>query len=208
MGSGAAVCTAIVRALVAHYAWWLPSQAISDLVFQTEVILHGTPSGVDNTVVALEKPVYFVKDATRELFWLGKPFLLAIADTGIESSTRAVVEDLQSRHQADPDRYDELFDGVGRIAKRARRAMERGQEQVLGKLMDENHHLLQRMGVSCQELDRLVAAAREGGALGAKLSGAGWGGNIIALVTEQTRGRVDLMLRLAGATRVIITEVR
>jgi mevalonate kinase len=74
--------------------------------------------------------------------------------------------------------------------------------------MDENHALLQRLGVSCPELDRLVAAARSGGALGAKMSGAGWGGNMIALVTEATRGRVDMMLRLAGATRVIVTEVR
>ena len=64
------------------------------------------------------------------------------------------------------------------------------------------------MGVSCPELDRLVVAAREGGALGAKLSGAGWGGNMIALVTEETRGRVDLALRLAGAVRVIVTEVK
>ena len=64
------------------------------------------------------------------------------------------------------------------------------------------------MGVSSPELDRLVVAAREGGALGAKLSGAGWGGNMIALVTDETRGRVDLALRLAGAVRVIVTEVK
>jgi mevalonate kinase len=74
--------------------------------------------------------------------------------------------------------------------------------------MDENHTLLQEMGVSCSELDRLVAAAREGGALGAKLSGAGQGGNMIALVTADTQGRVDMMLRLAGASNVIVTRVR
>jgi len=78
----------------------------------------------------------------------------------------------------------------------------------LGQLMDENHQLLQAMGVSCPELGRMVLAAREGGALGAKLSGAGWGGNMIALVTEDTRGSVDMMLRLAGAARVIISQVR
>jgi len=79
--------------------------------------------------------------------------------------------------------------------------------EALGALMDENHDLLQRMGVSCPELDCLVAAARQGGALGAKLSGSGWGGNMIALVTEETRGQVDMMLRLAGATSVITTQV-
>lgn len=208
MGSGAAVSTAIVRALTKHYAFWLPSQAVSDLVYQTEVIYHGTPSGIDNTVVAFEKPVYFVKDVACEVFWVGEPFLLAVADTGIESSTVEVVADLGRRAQAEQNLYQPLFDRVGEIAVAARSAMKEGRIETLGELMDENHTLLQQLGVSCPELDCLVQAAREGGALGAKLSGAGWGGNIIALVTEETRGRVDMMLRLAGAVNVIITEVR
>jgi mevalonate kinase len=207
MGSGAAVSTAIVRALAAQFDHWFPSQAISDLVFQTELIFLGTPSGIDNTVIAFEKPVYFVKDAAREVFWVGEPFLLAVADTGIESSTREVVGDLRRRYKADPARYQPLFDRVGGITPAARTAIQQGRMEALGALMDENHELLQHMGVSCPELDRLVAAARQGGALGAKLSGAGWGGNIIALVTEEARGQVDMMLRLAGATNVITTLV-
>jgi mevalonate kinase len=208
MGSGAAVSTAIVRALANHFGHWLSSQAISDLVYQAEVLYHGTPSGIDNTVIAFEKPVYFVKDETREVFWVGRPFLLAIADTGIESATRDVVGDLRRRYQADPACYEPLLDGVGDIALSARSTIEGGAAEELGRLMNENHALLCQLGVSCPELDRLVAAAREGGALGAKLSGAGWGGNMIALITEETRGRVDMMLRLAGATDVVITRVR
>jgi mevalonate kinase len=223
MGSGAAVSTAIVRALLQHFGTWLPSRAISDLVYQTEILYHGTPSGVDNTVVAFEKPIYFVKEQAQagtdapvgsvygsgwEVFWVGTPFLLAIADTGIESSTREVVGDLRRRYQTDPVGYSLLFDRIGEIVVAARPAIEQGDKETLGRLMDENHGLLQELGVSCPEVDRLVGAAREGGALGAKLSGAGWGGNMIALVTEDTRGRVDMMLRLAGAARVLITEIR
>jgi mevalonate kinase len=208
MGSGAAVSTAIVRALTTHYGRWLSSREISDLVYQTELIYHGTPSGIDNTVVAFEKPVYFVKDVSCEIFWVGRPFLLAVADTGIESPTREVVGDLRRRYLAEPDRYEPLFDRAGQIAVEARAAIERGEAEALGPLLDENYALLQAMGVSCPELDRLVVAAREGGALGAKLSGAGLGGNVIALVTDETRGRVDLALRLAGAVRVIVTEVK
>jgi mevalonate kinase len=208
MGSGAAVSTAIVRALSKHFDQWLPSQAISDLVYQTEEIYHGTPSGIDNTVIAFEKPVYFAKDTACEVFWVGEPFLLAVADTGIESSTREVVGDLRHRALAEPGLYQPLFDRVGDISVAARAEMKGGRVEELGGLMDENHGLLQQLGVSSPELDRLVQVAREGGALGAKLSGAGWGGNVIALVTEETRGRVDMMLRLAGATNVIITEVR
>jgi mevalonate kinase len=208
MGSGAAVSTAIVRALAAHYDHWFPSRAVSDLVYHTEVLYHGTPSGIDNTVIAYEKPVFFVKDVGWEVFWVGEPFLLVIADTGIESSTREVVGDLRRRYQAAPAHYEALFDRAGEIAVAARVAIEGGQPRALGRFMDENHVLLQEMGVSCPALDRLVLAAREGGALGAKLSGAGWGGNVIALVTEEARGRVGMMLRLAGATRIITTEVR
>lgn len=208
MGSGAAVSTAIVRAMSRHFGRWLPSRAISDLVYQTEILYHGTPSGIDNTVVAFEKPVYFVKDAGWEVFWVGKPFLLAIADTGIASSTKEVVADLRSRVETEPARYQPLFKRVGEIAVDGRTAIEQGQLDRVGQLMDENHSLLQQMGVSSPELDQLVAAARESGAEGAKLCGSGWGGNMIALVTEENRGRVDMMLRLAGAVNVIVTEVR
>jgi mevalonate kinase len=207
MGSGAAVSTAIVRALARHFERWLPSRAVSDLVYQTEVLYHGTPSGIDNTVVAFEKPIYFVKDKGWEVFWVGIPFLLAIADTGIESSTKEVVGDLRRRYQIEPARYTRLFDRIEEVVTAARSAIEQGRAEALGRLMNENHALLQELGVSCPELDRLVMAAQEGGALGAKLSGAGWGGNMIALFTEETQGRVDIMLRLAGASRVIVTKV-
>lgn len=208
MGSGAAVSTAIVRALSRHLEFWLTSRAISDLVFQTEVLYHGTPSGIDNTVISFEKPIYFVKDEGWEVFWVGKPLLLLIADTGTASSTKEVVTDLRRRYQADPEQYAPILDRIGEIVPAARACIERGQDEELGRLMDENHALLQRLGVSCAELDRLVEVARGEGALGAKMSGAGWGGNMIALVNEGTQGRIDMMLRLAGATRVIITELR
>jgi mevalonate kinase len=208
MGSGAAVSTAIVRGLAKYYGAWLASQAVSDLVYETEVIYHGTPSGIDNAVVSFEKPVHFAKDRLCEVFWVGEPFLLMVADTGIESPTKEVVGDLGRRYAAEPERYRPLFERVGEIAVQGRGAIEAGQLRALGTLMDENHGLLQEMGISCPELDSLVAAARREGALGAKLSGAGWGGNMIALVTAETEGCVGMALRLAGAERVIATEVQ
>ncbi|HSJ56677.1 MAG TPA: mevalonate kinase [Anaerolineae bacterium] len=207
LGSGAAISTAIVRALAQHYGRWISSRAVSDLVYQAEQIYHGTPSGIDNTVVAFEKPIFFVKDEGWEVFWVGRPFWLAIADTGIAGATREVVGDVRRRYDAEPDLYSSLFDRIGSISHQVRAAVEQGDLETLGRLMDENHALLQQIGVSSPELDRLVAAARQGGALGAKLSGAGWGGNAIALVTEDTRACVDMMLRLAGAVNVITTQV-
>jgi mevalonate kinase len=77
----------------------------------------------------------------------------------------------------------------------------------MGRLMNENQRLLRLLKVSSPELEGLIGAARQGGALGTKLSGAGRGGNMIALVTQETCSRVSMMLRLAGAKDVIVTEV-
>jgi mevalonate kinase len=215
LGSGAAVSTAIVRALSKHFdrAQYkhlgnrLSPQAISNLVYETEKIHHGTPSGIDNTVIAFEKPVYFIRDQKIDIFSVKRPFLLAIADTGIASPTRITVGQVRRAWEREREKYEEIFDEIGTIAEMGRQAIERGEIETVGQLMNENHRLLQLIGVSSPELEGLVEAAREGGALGAKLSGAGRGGNIIALVTQETRSRVDMMLRLAGVKGVIVTEV-
>ena len=213
LGSGAAVSTAIVRALIEHFSDQgcqpqLGPQDISDLVFETERIHHGTPSGIDNTVIAFEKPVYFVKDKTCEVFQVKRPLLIAIGDTGVPSPTKLAVSDVRRAWEREPSRYNRLFDRMGEIAVRARQAIERGGIGEIGHLMDENQRLLQEIGVSSPELERLIEAARKAGALGAKLSGAGRGGNMIALVTKKTKVPVVEALRQAGATAVILTEVR
>jgi mevalonate kinase len=207
LGSGAAVATAVVRALVQHFDCWLAARAVSDIVFETEKLHHGTPSGIDNTVIAFEKPVYFVRDQTLEIFWVRRPFLLTVADTGVASPTKIAVGDVRRAWQADPLKYEEIFDEIGTLTVMARRAIEGGESEALGRLMDANQRLLRLLNVSSPELESLIAAARQGGALGAKLSGGGRGGNMIALVTPQTCDQVDMMLRLAGAKNVIVTEV-
>jgi mevalonate kinase len=207
LGSGAAVSTAIVRALLEHFDKWLDSRAISDLVFETEKIHHGTPSGIDNTVIAFDKPVYFVKGGRMEIFWVQRPFLLVIADTGVQSPTKVAVGDVRRAWEREPVRYEGLFDDIGTIAAMGRQAIEQGDIEAMGRLMNENQRLLRLLKVSSPELEGLIGAARQGGALGAKLSGAGRGGNMIALVTQETCSRVSMMLRLAGAKDVIVTEV-
>lgn len=207
LGSSAAVSTAIVRALAAHFSIAITPQEVSELVYQTEIIHHGTPSGIDNTVIAFEQPVYFVRGKPVEPFQVGRPFHIAIADTGIPSSTKVVVGDVRTAWEANPERYEALFNRIGAIVQRARIIIERGESHLLGPLMDENHQLLRALGVSSRELDLLAKAARKAGAGGAKLSGAGRGGNLIALVTPKTATAVERALREAGARDVLITAV-
>ena len=208
LGSGAALATAIVRALAQHLGRPLQAQEISDLVYQTEVIHHGTPSGIDNAVIAFEQPVYFVKGQPIQVLQVGRPFWLAIGDTGIASPTRDVVGDVRRRWQQEPAKYEDLFDRIGAIAVSARDALASGQIAKLGRLMDENQALLERLDVSCPELDGLIQAARQAGATGAKLCGAGRGGNMIALVAEENAESVAAALRQASAANVIVTEVK
>ncbi len=207
LGSGAAVSTALVRGLSEHFGRELGPEEVSVLVYEAEKFHHGTPSGIDNTVISYERPIYFVRGEFPQIFKVGKPFLLAIGDSGVKSPTKVVVGEVRRRWEREPSRYETLFDQIGRIAERAKEEMEEGNLERLGSLMDENQALLQDLGVSSPQLDGLVKVAREAGALGGKLSGAGRGGSVIALIEERTREAVTTAWERGGAQRVIATEV-
>jgi mevalonate kinase len=207
LGSSAAVAVSLIRAIAGYFGRRLEPAAVSALAFEAERLQHGTPSGIDNTVVAYEQPVWFVRGQGMETFAVGRPLRLLIGDTGLASSTRDVVGDVRVAWQGEPARYEALFAAIGQISHWARQAIEQSDLPALGRLLSENHRLLQNLGVSCGELDRLAAAATSAGALGAKLSGAGRGGNMIALVQPEAADAVATALRAAGARRVVATEV-
>ena len=152
-------------------------------------------------------PVYFVKGEPIETFKVGQPFTIVIADTGISALTKESVDDVRRLWMEDTSRWETVFDKIGQISLTARRAIEVGEPELLGELMNENHALLQTLTVSSPALDRLGEVARSAGALGAKLSGGGRGGNMIALVESETAEPVSLALKEAGAKNTIITQV-
>ena len=207
LGSGAAVAVALIRALSAHLGHPLTDEQVSALAYEVEKLHHGTPSGIDNTVITYARPVYFVKGEPLETFQAAAPFTIVIGDTGRPGLTKASVGDLRALWQAEPQRWEAVFARVGGIVRAARAAIQNGDLPSLGALMDANHALLQEMTVSSPELDALAAAARSAGALGAKLSGGGRGGNMIALVEPALARPVADALVRAGARRTIITEI-
>ena len=207
LGSGAAVSAAVVRALADAAGRTLSLSALSAIVYQVEVLHHGTPSGIDNSVICYEQPVYFVRGQPPRRFSIGRPFTLAIANTGIASPTREAVADVRRAWERETVRFDTLFDRIAAIVRQAQAAITGGIPGSLGSLMDENHALLREIGVSTPALDVLADAARRAGAGGAKLSGAGRGGNLIALVTAETHEAVVTAMRAAGAVDVIVTSV-
>ena len=207
LGSGAAVSVALIRALSSHLSRPMTNEQINALAFEIEKIHHGTPSGIDNTVITYAKPVFFVKGQPIETFKVGKPFTIVIGDTGISALTKEAVGEVRKLWGADKARWEKVFDKIGEIVKKAKEKIENGELEELGELMNQNHALLQEMTVSSPELDRLGNAAREAGALGAKMSGGGRGGNMIALVKPEIAEFVSSSLKEAGAKNTIITTI-
>ncbi len=211
MGSGAAIATAIVRELLAVGGQTVPTATIAELVYESERGYHGTPSGIDNTVVAFEQPIWFQRRPSLppliEPVTIGTPLTLVIGDSGVRSPTRLPVGAVRERWQAEPERYEALFDHVGEIVTAARTVLAQGDVAALGPLLDANHALLCEIGVSSPELNRLTDAARAAGALGAKLAGAGWGGVMVALTTPDQATTIAAALRTAGAVQTFITTI-
>jgi mevalonate kinase len=207
LGSGAAVSVALIRALAEYCSHPINNELTNQLAYETEKLLHGTPSGIDNTVITYARPVYYIKDQPIQTFHVAQPFTIVIGNTGLPAPTKESVGDVRSLWQADPQHWEQVFDKVGEIARSARRAIEIGDIPALGPLMNANHALLQQMTVSCNELDGLVQSALAAGAAGAKLSGGGRGGNMIALAGKNNAPAIAEALTRAGARHVIVTEV-
>lgn len=207
LGSGAAVSAALMRALAEALGTSLPNERLNELVYEVEKLHHGWPSGIDNTVIVYEQPILYQRNRPIETIRIGAPFHLLIGDTGKGALTRIAVGDVRKLVQQAPNRYQPVIDSIGQLVREARRAIEAGDAQALGPLLIQNHALLQTLTVSSPELDCLVDAALSAGALGAKLSGGGRGGNMIALVTPSTARAVRQALMRAGAARVFETTI-
>ncbi len=208
LGSGAAVSVALIRACAQYLGVALSNEQINDLAYRVEQRLHGTPSGIDNTVITYGLPVFFRRGQAFEMFTAACPLTFVIADTGIHSPTAETVGDVRKAWQAHPETYEKWFDEVAEIVFNARRAIESGDVAGLGAAMNQNQVVLRRIGVSCPELDRLVEAARDAGASGAKLSGGGRGGNMIALAGPEMAEQIAAGLSAAGAVRTLVTELK
>ncbi len=207
LGSGAALATALVRALALALCRPLSNDALNALIYEVEKRHHSNPSGIDNTVIVYERPVYFVRDAPPTSFIIAAPFTLVVGDTGVNSPTHLAVTDVGRLFETEPERITPIFTRIGAIASQARAAIETGSPAALGPLMNENHALLRELTVSSPELDDLCAAALRAGALGAKLSGGGRGGNMIALVAPEQAPAITGALLEAGATAAFATTV-
>jgi mevalonate kinase len=215
MGSGAALGAALVKALAAHLGAALGPDVVARLVYESERFYHGTPSGIDNTVVSYEQAIWFVRSAAGAdppapqitPITIGRPFTLVVGDTGVRAPTHVTVGGVRERWRRDPERYQTLFKTIGQLARRVRSELAEGDLSAVGQALNENQAALAEIGVSSPELERLIDAARRAGALGAKLSGGGGGGIMVALTDQAQQAAVAQALLEAGAHQVMQTAV-
>ncbi len=209
LGSGAAVATAALRALDKAFGVERSPESLSDEIYKTEKILHGTPSGIDNTVIAICRPVLFRKGKNFEAVPVpNSPLHLVVGDTGIRHQTVEVVADVRKAREADSKKYDAIFAEIGEITLKGVQAFKKGADRTLGKAMNENQGRLAAIGASSREIDALISAALDVGALGAKLCGAGRGGCVTALAENlEAAERVKNAMKAAGAKTAFVTGI-
>jgi mevalonate kinase len=196
IGASAASCVALARALSDEFNLGFSDDEINDIAYEGERAYHGNPSGVDNTAATYGGLLWFVRGKPIERIKIKRPVEVVMGNTGLVANTEAAVAGVRERRQKYPEKYEKIFKEAGELAYIAKKALLDYDLGAVGKLMDENHRQLQAIGVSCRELDFLVELARANGAYGAKMTGGGLGGNMVAL----TPGK-DLQDRAARAIK-------
>jgi len=189
LGSSASLSVSLIRKV--HPLW--TKDRVNELAYKCEEIFHGTPSGIDNSVITYEKPVYY-ENGIIEIIQV-KPFKILLIDSGVRSSTKDVVLQVRKSYESNVEKYQKILSQIGYISKKAREELSYGNIKMIGFLMIRNHELLRELGVSCDELDDIVKLSLEAGAYGAKMVGGGKGGYAIALVDETNHKKVEDKLR-------------
>ncbi len=206
MGSGASISTAIIRGLAEYFKIEISTDEIYNQVFEIEKIYHGNPSGIDPKVIVYQAPFYFVKDTKMEEIKIKKNLEFVIIDSKIRSTTKEVVELVEEQYKLYPAKYKTIFSHIANISNNLKSELEEdGNIHYIGDLLNSNHNLLRRMGVSNQTLDEIVKTCLESGALGAKLSGAGKGGIVIALVASEQKDYFVKDLKQKGITDICLS---
>lgn len=204
VGASAAVCVAIARALNEEFRLGFDDDKINAIAFIGDSAYAGTPSGIDNTASTYGGLIWFVKNIkggqnTMALIKLKSPLRIVMGNTLLTANTEAAVAGVKKRKAEQPEKYGKIFESAHRLVLRARDALNAYDIKLIGQLMDENHKLLQDVEVSHPKLDELVGMARKNGASGAKMTGGGLGGYMVALTpTEEVQNKVARAMEDAG----------
>jgi len=208
LGSSAAICVATVAAVEHLFDGGLKREEISSLAFEGETIIHGKPSGVDNSVSTFGGVISYDKKNGFKRHRLDKEIPFIIGNSKKKRSTKKMVENVAMLKERNPEEVEKILDSMGLVAEEGLKALLKPDLERLGDLMNINQGLLSALGVSTMKLEILCHTSRKNGALGAKLTGAGGGGCIIALAEEPYISDVERSIRKrkSEAYRVLLTD--
>ncbi len=195
LGSSASLAVAFTAAYSRYMGLNLSHEEISRIAFEAEKIVHGKPSGIDNTIATYGGAILYRGGVFSQIRVGDIKDYFIIADTGVPRSTREAVLKVLDLYERYPKILEHVYTAAERIVEEAKTALEEADTIRLGELMNINHGLLSAIGVSGLELEQLVHIARKNGALGSKITGAGIGGAIIALTSKEN---VDKVYRALG----------
>lgn len=182
LGSSAASATALAKGIYAYFGKEITREELFFLVELEESYSHGKPSGIDMMAVTSNSPIYFTKENGASTLEVNTPFYFVVADTGRIGDTKRAVSKVKETYQKETDRINGVLNRIGEIAEQSKKAILIGDSITLGSLLNQNHIELKALGISDDLLDSLVDVANSSGALGAKLTGGGMGGCMLALV--------------------------
>ena len=185
LGCSAAIGVAVTGALDALFAIERTAEERGEYSLRWERVFHGNPSGVDNAMAAVGGVALFRRGQPLQPVRVKKPLPLVIAHSGESSSTKEIVAMVARQREAETQRVDEAFGAIAALVNNAKLAVEAGDLKGLGQLFDLNQMLLAGLMLSTEKIEELCRVAREEGALGAKLTGAGAGGCMIALAKDE-----------------------
>ena len=199
LGSSAAVVAAVTAGVGALLKVKMSKEDVFAIALEAEKTVHGTPSGVDPAIATYGGSILFQTDTGFKPLEVKAQIPLVIGDTGVERYTRIQVEKVRKIADNYPQVMEPLRKAAREIVLRGIDALKENDLDTLGELMNINQALLYGIGVSDESLEWLINAARKAGALGAKLTGAGGGGCMIALANDEKLGTVqDAIMRAGG----------
>lgn len=207
LGSSASLAVALCGALARAEERSLSSEELRAHAHALEELVHGTPSGIDDATVAWATPLSFRKGATPQRLHSPIDLTLVLASSGKAATTREAVARVADTRLADPDGFAALCQAAAQQVSLGMAALGRGDRADLGGAMNEMQRLLGLVGVSTPALESLVQTALSAGARGAKLTGAGLGGFMLALVDGDQVDHVSRALRVDGAEHILVTVV-
>lgn len=199
LGGSAALAVAIIRALSSYFKLKITDEEVSNLAYESELIAHGSASGIDNTLATYGKFTLFKKGTPpfMQNIKVPKPIPIVIGLTGIESLTAKMVAKVKQGREENQSLYDQIFDEINNLVMKSVEAIKAYDLVKLGEYMTQNQGLLNAIQVSSPELEEIIAVSRKNGALGAKLTGAGGGGAAIALCPDNSE-KISLAIKKAG----------